>query len=141
MKISTKSRYGLRAMFYLAKSGKICSAKEIARKEKIPFDFLEKIFSKLQKEGLIKSKRGIKGGYFLAKTPKRITVGEILKTLENKEIFSITCLKRQHLSKKKCPIRNVWDKILKVLNFTLEKITLADLIKYEKNSRSKKPLS
>lgn len=129
MQISIKSRYGLRAMVYLARVERVCSVKEISQKEKIPFDFLEKIFSKLQHDGLIKSQRGVGGGYFLAKPPQRISVREILKVLENKEIFSVLCKRKHHSSQKKCPIKSVWKKIQKNLNFTLDAITLADLIK------------
>jgi len=127
MQISIKSRYGLRAMVYLAKTKKVCSVKEISQKEKIPFDFLEKIFSQLQKKGLVNSQRGVGGGYFLDKSPKKISVKEILGALENKEIFSIQCKRKHHFSKKKCPIKKIWKRIQQVLNSTLEKITLADL--------------
>ena len=127
MQISIKSRYGLRTMVYLAKTKRICSAKEISQKEKIPFDFLEKIFSRLQKEGLVKSQKGPRGGYFLDKSPKKISVREILRVFENKEIFSIQCKRKRYLSKKKCPIKNIWRQIHQILNSTLEKITLADL--------------
>ena len=50
MQISIKARYGLRAMVYLAKVGRTCSVKEISQKENIPFDFLEKIISRLEKK-------------------------------------------------------------------------------------------
>ena len=129
MRISTRSRYGLRAMAYLARAGRVCSAKEISQKEKIPFDFLEKIFSKLQKENLVKSQKGAKGGYLLARPPQKISVGEILRVLEGKEIFSVFCRKKRCLSQKKCPIRDVWEKIQEVLNSTLEETTLLDLTK------------
>jgi len=129
MQISIKSRYGLRALLYLAKAQRICSAKEISQKEKIPFDFLEKIFSKLQQKSLIKSKRGARGGYFLAKSPKRINLREIIMALENKEIFPVLCKRKHYSFKKKCPIRDAWKKIQKTLNSALEEITLFDLTK------------
>ena len=129
MKISNKSRYGLRAMVYLAKNKKICSIKEISQKENIPFDFLEKIVSKLEKEGLVKSQRGAQGGYFLACPPQEISLGKILKTLEG-TIFSISCRKdpSSQRKKKKCPIKKVWEKIQNILTSTLDSITLADII-------------
>ena len=74
----------LRSIVYSAKAGRTCSVKEISQKEKIPFDFLEKIFSELQQEGLIKSRKEARGGYFLAKSPRKISVREILVVLENK---------------------------------------------------------
>ena len=77
MQISKKSQYGLRALVYLAKeasSDTVCSIKEISKAEDIPFDFLEKILSELEKEDLVKAKKGAQGGYFLNKKPKQITV-------------------------------------------------------------------
>jgi len=114
-------------MVHIAKVKKVCSAKEISQKEKIPFDFLEKIFSKLQQKGLVKSQRGARGGYFLAKPPQKISVREIIGALENKEIFSVTCKRKHCFSKKKCPVKKVWKKIKKNLSSTLEEITLVDL--------------
>lgn len=130
MKISNRSRYGLRAMVYLAKNKRICSIKEISQKENIPFDFLEKIVSKLEKEGLVKAQRGFQGGYRLAYSPQKISVGKILKTLES-TIFSISCKKdsSSQRKKKKCPIKNVWKKIQNTLTSTLDSVTLADVIK------------
>ena len=139
MQISIKSRYGLRAMVYLTKTKKVCSAKEISQKEKIPFDFLEKIFSKLQQKKLVKSQKGPAGGYYLAKPPQKINIKAIIKALEeNKEIFPIFCKKKHCPSKKKCPIKNVWKKIKKDLDSTLEKITLIDLCQQPKTKLQKK---
>ena len=74
MRVSKKTQYGLRAMVYLAKYSskeKICPLKEISQKEDIPFDFLEKIISELQTARLVKAKKGVQGGYFLTKHPKK----------------------------------------------------------------------
>jgi len=131
MRISKKSQYGLRAMVYLARVSRarkeklVCALKEISEKEDIPFDFLEKIISQLEKAGLVKAKKGVSGGYFLTKSPAKITVGEILNTLE-KTITLVECLGCGRI--KKCAAKNVWRKIQKVLNKTLNSITLADLV-------------
>ena len=80
MKVSKRTQYGLRAMVYLAtafgKKGKICSLKEISEKENISFDYLEKIISRLEKKGLVRAKRGVRGGYFLGRSPKKIKIGD-----------------------------------------------------------------
>lgn len=129
MKISKKSQYGLRAMIYLAKSKKkIVSLSEIAKEEKIPFDYLEKIFSKLKKSGLIKTKKGVQGGYFLAYTPSKIKTGKIIKVLED-EITLVKCIKYFCPREKKCLSKNFWEKIQKSLNKTLNSLKLSDLIK------------
>jgi len=54
--------------------------------------------------------------------------------LENKEIFSVSCRKKEHLSKKNCPLRNIWQKIQNLLNSTLDEITLSDLLKNNKKT-------
>jgi len=138
MKISTRSQYGLRAIVYLAKSKRICPLKEISKKEDISFDYLEKIFSKLGKAGLIGAKKGLKGGYFLISQPKKIKVGEILKILEG-EMALVKCIAKNGKyicpRERKCETKKLWQKIQNSLNLTLESITLADLLKknYGKN--------
>jgi len=135
LKISTKSQYGLRAMVYLARfKDKICPLKIISGKEGISFDYLEKIISKLEKTGLIKAKKGVQGGYFLAKSPKRIKIGEIIRALEGDTVL-VKCIapirKRGYRCprERKCLTKNFWQKIQKTLNSALNSITLADLIR------------
>lgn len=127
-KVSKKAQYGLRAMVFLAKAKnkEPFSIKEISRKEGMPFDFLEKIVSQLEKAGLLKSKKGVTGGYFLNKPAKKITVGQIATVLEGK-LSPVGC---SFCSKsKKCPSKNVWDRVKESLNKTLDSLNLADLIK------------
>jgi Rrf2 family protein len=129
MRISTKSQYGLRAMIYLAKNkSKICPLKEISKKEGIPFDYLEKIISKLEKIGLVKAKKGVQGGYFLAKKPSEIKIGKIIKALE-REIFLVRCIENFCPKEKSCLAKNFWRRIQKVLVSALNSIALSDLIK------------
>ncbi len=136
MRVSKKSQYGLRAMVYLAsvfgKKNNIRSLQEISQKENISFDYLEKIISQLEKKGLVRSKRGIQGGYSLKRSPEKISVGEIINTLES-TMLPVKCLakeKRYNCPRKKiCRTVNVWKKVQKVLNSTLNSITLADLLK------------
>ena len=138
MRVSKKSQYGLRAMVYLAaafgKEKNIRSLKEISQKENISFDYLEKIISQLEKKGLVKAKKGAKGGYFLKRSPKKIRVGEIISTLES-TMSPVKCLDKEKSKRYKCPYRkrcktlNVWKEIQDSLNSTLDSITLADLLK------------
>lgn len=129
MKISTKSQYGLRAMIYLAKNkDRICSLKEISKKEKISFDYLEKIFLKLEKAGLVRSKKGSLGGYYLAKNPEKIKIGKIISALE-KNIFLVKCLDEICPQQSKCLAKNFWKKLNDNINKTLNSITLANLLK------------
>ena len=133
MKISTKSQYGLRAMVYLAKNpDKVCSLKLIAKEENIPFDYLEKIVSKLEKAELVKSKKGSLGGYFLAKPLKEIKLGEIINTLEEKRIL-VQCAQAQEscvcLNQDICATRNFWKGLQDSLDSIMNSKTLSDLVK------------
>lgn len=129
MKISKKVQYGLRAMVCLAENKKkILSLAEISKSERIPFNFLEKIILKLEKKGLVKAKKGSKGGYFLAKNPKKIKVGEIVKTLEGEDNL-VRCIKYFCPRSKTCRVKIFWQKLQKSLNSALNSINLADLIK------------
>lgn len=133
LKISKKSQYGLRAMVQLAKNYKakrILSAKTISEKEGIPFEFLEKIILQLEKAGLVKSKKGVQGGYVLSHPPKKISANDVVSILENpptgekKSMVNCTLCGR----KSKCATKDVWVKLDIALNKTLEKITLKNLI-------------
>jgi len=115
-------------MIVLAKAfekKEVLSVKTISKKQGISFDFLEKIISNLERAGFLKGKKGVFGGYSLAKNPKKITVGDIINSLEGKSklVNCVLCVKS-----KKCVAKNVWNKIDKSLNKTLESIKLADLI-------------
>ena len=125
MKISTKTTYGLQAMVYLAKHGKQPVAlKEISQKERIPFAYLEKIFSILEKNNLVKSKKGPNGGYMLAK--KNITLSDIIAPLEG-DIMK--CISKGCAMQCKCQTYNVGIKIQEAVYQTLKKIKLHDLTK------------
>jgi len=126
MQISKKSQYGLRAMVYLSKkNGKeFFSLKDISEKEGIPFDFLEKIMSELEKKKLVKAKKGIQGGYILAKKPQKITAKDIVSSLENTTAVDCSFCGKS----KKCLSRNVWKKVDIAIDKTLKSITLKDLV-------------
>ena len=131
MKISTKSQYGLRAMVYLGRfRNRVIPLKEISKKEEIPFDYLEKIVSKLEKSGLIKARKGAKGGYFLGRKSSKIKTGDIIRVLEERTAL-VKCLPRGCYCprEKKCLTKSFWGKIQKTLDSALDSITLADLIK------------
>ncbi len=131
MKISKKSQYGLRALVFLARNkNKVLSLRFISEKEKIPFNYLEKIFSQLEKKRLINSKKGVQGGYTLAVSPEKIKVGEVIKALEG-EIVLVECVgtKGKCVMKRKCKTINAWKKIQDSLEKTINSISLNDLIK------------
>ena len=132
-KIPKKSQYGLRVMAYLSSRYKkqgIFNIKEIAEHENIPFDYLEKIMERLREGKLLKSKKGMNGGYFLSKSPKEIKVKDIIDALEE-NLSLVTCLDKNTLcgNKSKCVARFVWQKLQNSLDNTLNSIKLTDIAK------------
>ena len=99
-------------------------------KEGISFDYLEKIISRLEKAGLVKSKKGSQGGYFLAKSPRKIRRGEIIRAVEvNTSLVKCTAKSGYCPIKNKCFAKKFWDRLQKTLDTTLNSLTLADLLK------------
>ncbi len=133
MKFSTRSQYGLRAMINLAKNySQDCFAiSEIAQKEDISHDYLERLMIKLKKAKLVESKRGVKGGYRLSRKPDKITVKEIIYALEG-PIAPVGCVSKEAPSRcpkmKTCGSKKVWEKLRDGINNTLDSITLNELL-------------
>ncbi len=127
MKISKRAQYGLTAMVYLArnKTKNAISIRQISNIEKVPFEYLSKIFSDLEKAKLVLASHGANGGYVLAMRPGKITVMDIVELLEN--INTVNCKLCPKL--KKCLTKNVWGKVDEAVSKTLSSITLKDLIK------------
>lgn len=92
MKLSTKSRYGVRALFDMAfHAGTLpVQIKDISRRQNISPRYLEQIFQDLKKAGLVKSRRGPQGGYFLTRKPEEINVYEIISAAE-KDMALVDC--------------------------------------------------
>lgn len=124
MKLSTKSRYGLRALANLVSQDCCCSVKKIAKDEHISSDYLEKIFAKLKKAGVLKVERGASGGYTLSRDPKDITLKEVIGALEKPE-FSCpdVC---------SCHSKNLYQQIQSGFNQVLSSINLDSLSFKEK---------
>ncbi len=82
--ITTKSPYALRALAELARSGGSGPVPigELARRRNVPVQFLEQLFATLRRAGVLRSQRGVKGGYSFARDPREITVLEIVELLE-----------------------------------------------------------
>ena len=133
MKLSTRGRYGIHAMFDLALqygSGTPQPTKAIAERERIPDAYLEQLIAALRKAGLVTSVRGAQGGYMLARPPPDITVGEILRVREG-DLASVGCLEEAGVCDKSCacPTRLVWQKIHTGVNAIVDGITLSDMLK------------
>lgn len=131
MKISTKGRYGLRALVDLAANGDntTVSLVSVAQRQKISLNYLEQVFATLRKAGIVKSVKGAQGGYILSKKPEEICLGEILTALEGR--FSIVDEPESEKADdnlRKTLNEMVWDRINDSVNEFLEKRTLAELV-------------
>lgn len=84
MKVSKRGQYGMRALCHLAETygSGVVQIREIARKEAIPGKFLEGILLELKHAGIVRSRRGIDGGYELAREPKEIMLGQVMRVLD-----------------------------------------------------------
>jgi Rrf2 family cysteine metabolism transcriptional repressor len=131
MKISTKGRYGLKAMMDLTINslGEPVNLKSIAERQNVSEKYLEHIFSALKKAGLIKSIKGTQGGYILAYSPSDITVGKVIRALEG-DLSVAEKADREEGDADiigQCINKNVYEKIDNSVNQLLDSITLEDL--------------
>ena len=134
MKVSTKGRYGLRALVDLAvnSTDRHVSLVEIANRQNISLNYLEQVFGTLRKAGIVKSIKGAQGGYILSDKPENIKALQIITILEGE--FSIvdedTDQKQDSIQ---LAIKSlVWDKINENVIYFLENTTLEDLVNEHK---------
>jgi Rrf2 family protein len=136
MKISTKTRYGLRALVDLAahSAGEQVALIHIAKRQDLSVNYLEQVFSLLKKAGIVRSVKGAQGGYMLAKDPAKITVGDIIRAIEGEiclvdeeppsESVSLILKNMQQ-----CIWDNVWKKMTESVLEVIDHITLEELMK------------
>lgn len=129
MKISTRSRYGLNAMFELAiHYGKGTMAlKDIAASQSISEAYLEQLMIRLRRAKLVDSHRGVQGGYMLSAPPDKILLGDVIRVLEG-SVSPVDCLDGEGCGREQCPGRLIWEKVYKSINEVIDNITLADLL-------------
>ena len=127
MKLSSKSRYGLNAMYHLALVDDYISLTELSKQTNVSQPYLEKVLGQLKKKKLIDTLRGVQGGYKLTKNPKEITIGEVLRALENDLVFS-DCARAGKCNNLSCPNKGVFKVIYDRLNSVLDELTLQDMI-------------
>ena len=132
MKLSTKGRYGLRAMVDLAvnSSGDHVSLYSIAERQGISENYLEQVFSILRKADLVRSVKGAQGGYVLGDDPGSVKVGAILRALEgNLSVVDETSDEKNEYANaiQNCIKVHVWDKMNECLNGVVDSLTLEDL--------------
>jgi Rrf2 family cysteine metabolism transcriptional repressor len=131
LKLSTKGRYGVKAMFELALQygGEPLSIKEIADRLSMSDYYLEQLFGTLRKSGLINSIRGAQGGYMLSKAPNMITAADILNVLEGPIEISDCISDEMNCSRSNyCATRLLWIKISDSVNNVINSVTLQDML-------------
>lgn len=135
MRLSTQSRYGVRAIFDIAyhSEGLETQVKDISRRQGISQRYLEQIFQKLKRAGIAGSKRGPSGGYFLSKRAEDITVGEIIRITEG-NINPVLCTNSEGCSQPcersgECVTQVIWNEAGKRLREYFDSVTIKDLCK------------
>lgn len=140
MKLSTKGRYGLRAMIDLADFSEDIpqSIANIAARQSISDSYLEQLMAKLKRAGLITSIRGAQGGYVLAKESSEISVGDILRALEG-DLSPVKCsgIKDENgcQGSQTCVTRNVWKRIDDSIQNAVDSIYLNELVEDNRKLR------
>ncbi len=135
MKLSKRGEYGIRALITLSSKeglGEVVQIKEIATREKIPVKFLEQILLTLKNAGLVKSRMGSGGGYYLGKPANQITLGQIVRVLDG-PLAPIRCVSQTAYEKCACPdeetcgLRLVMLDVRNAIADILDRTTLADV--------------
>ncbi len=141
MKLSTRTRYGVRAMLELAQQeghGPV-TLKNIAANQEISIKYLEQLIAILRSAGLVRSVRGAKGGYLLAKPANKIKLSECFVALEGKVVTAECVTDKQMCDRTTdCAARYVWAKVQRAVMEILESMTLQDLIKKAASSKNQK---
>ena len=132
MKISTKGRYALRMLLDLAEhqNDGFIALKDIAERQGISKKYLEQIVAILNRSDMLQTNRGFQGGYKLARTPDKYTVGEILRLTEG-DLAPVACLAHGTLNCDRstvCATLPVWRGLDRVINEYLDGITLQDIV-------------
>jgi len=142
MRITTKGRYGLRAVINLAKTqhNRPVSIGVIANQENVSSEFLEQIFFKLKKAGLIRSIRGPGGGFVLNRKPAEISVQDILEAVGETHGLIPCTLRRKTMCDRAeaCDAHDIWTGLQKTMDDYLTNVTLKDILAKNRTQMSSK---
>ena len=136
MKLSKKSEYALRALLELTlvHGTSTLQRHEIANRQHIPVEFLEQILLALKRAGFLSSRRGMKGGYTLIKSPQDITLGQVIRVLDG-PLAPIACVSKTayqkcsdcpYANKTQCPVQQIMGTVRDAIAGILDHYTLAD---------------
>lgn len=136
MKITYKGDYALKALFQLALNygdpeESVLSITEIAKLGDMPTKFLEQILLALRRGGFVKARRGVRGGFFLAKRPKDLTIGEVIRFVEG-PIEPIACVEKGAYAGCKdikcCIFRDLWKEVGEAISVVVDTVTFEELV-------------
>ena len=135
MKLSTRGRYGVRALLDLALhqgEGPVL-LKDIARRQEFSLAYLEHLITPLIAAGLVKSTRGARGGVFLLKSPAEIKLGEVVQLLEG-SIAPVDCVNDPKICHRSasCVTRDIWIEMKRAMSQVLDSTTLQDLVERQR---------
>lgn len=135
MKLTTKGQYAVRALVtlaFLSERNSPVSLEVLSDVEDISRNYLEQLFFRLKKGGIVNSVKGPGGGYVLAKTSDSLTIGEIIYTVEDSRA-PLKCFENRKIEDcERCLTHNVWQKLSDKINEFLSSITLNDLVEESK---------
>ena len=135
MKLSTRGRYGTRALLELAlRHGKgPIPLKDIAQSQQISLSYLEHLVAPLIAGGMVLSTRGARGGVSLAKPPEKIKLSDVINLVEG-SIAPVECVNNPGVCNRSesCVTRDIWDELKKAMDKVLESTTLQDLAERQK---------
>jgi len=139
MKLSTRTRYGVRAALELAESAgrRPLQLKTIAQHQEISLKYLEQLMAMLRSAGFVRSVRGSKGGYVLAKPPSQIKLSDIFNCLEG-PVITAECVQSDNYCARSadCVAKQVWAQVQQAVTNVLESITLQDLVDKAKDKKT-----
>jgi Rrf2 family protein len=131
MRVSAKADYAVRAMVELAAAdeGEPVKGEQIADAQGIPLRFLENILAELRHQGLVQSRRGAEGGYWLTRAPDEITLAEVMRAVEG-PLASVRGERPEEMSYQgdAAPLQRVWVALRSNIRAVLERVTLADVV-------------
>lgn len=133
MRMSTRGRYGVAALYELAASPgqRPVALRQIAESQGLSENYLEQLFIVLRRAGLVVGVRGAQGGYLLARPAAQITVGDIIRALEG-PVAPVACVADPSACTREvqdaCPTRPVWVRLAESMSRVLDSVTLVDLV-------------
>ncbi|HEY7957692.1 MAG: RrF2 family transcriptional regulator [Polyangia bacterium] len=127
MKLSTKTRYGVRALFDIAfhNQGRATQARDIARRQDVPLRYLEQIFQELRRAHLVEAKRGPRGGYSLARAAEAITLGDVVRAVQGP--IDLIDLAPASRAKKPALWPNIWGEVAQKVSAAFDEVSIEDL--------------